>query len=111
MYLVEWVPLPGPAVGPAVRLVAMRSVGTSDVEITSGALHRDDKAFQALQLHFGGLSCVDTMESRTRGSDSTFDEVETQRDFDEAIAGDDDDNDCGHDESVCDTFDDHITYD
>ena len=45
------------------------------------------------------------------GSDSTFDEVETQRDFDEAIAGDDDDVDCGHDESVCDTFDDHLTYD
>jgi hypothetical protein len=44
------------------------------------------------------------------GSDSTFDEVETQRDFDEAIAGDDDDDDCGHDESVCDTFDDFLTY-
>jgi hypothetical protein len=47
------------------------------------------------------------------GSDSTFDEVETQRDFDEAIAGDDDDDDddCGHDESVCDMFDDYLTYD
>jgi hypothetical protein len=45
------------------------------------------------------------------GSDSTFDEVDMQRDFDEAIiAGDDDDDDCGHDESVCDTFDDHLTY-
>ena len=90
------------------RRVATRSVGTSDVETTSGALHRDDKAFQALQLHFGSLSCVDVMESS--GSDSTFDEVETQRDFDEAIAGDDADDDCGHDESVCDTFDDHLTY-
>jgi hypothetical protein len=74
----------------------MRSVGTSDVEITSGALHRDDKAFQALQLHFGGsaqdkLSCVDAMESC--GSDSTFDEEETRREFDEAIAGDDDHDD------------------
>ena len=48
----------------------MRSVGTSDVEITSGALHQDDKAFQALQLHFGSLSCVDVMESS--GSYSTF---------------------------------------
>ena len=88
----------------------MRSVGTSDVETTSRALHRDDKAFQALQLHFGSLYCVDVMSSS--GSDSTFDEVETQRDFDEAIAGDDDDDDddCGHDESVCDTFDDHLTY-
>jgi hypothetical protein len=37
--------------------------------------------------------------------------VKTQRDFDEAIAGDDDDDDCGRDESVCDTFDDHLTYD
>ena len=45
------------------------------------------------------------------GSDSTFDEVEMQRDFDEAIAGDDDDDNCGHDESVCDAFDDHLTYD
>ena len=95
-------------VGPAVRRVAMRSVGTSDVEITSGALHRDDKAFQALQLHFGGLSCVDAMESC--GSDSTFDEEETQREFDEAIAGDDYYDDYGHDESVFDTFDDHLTY-
>ena len=42
------------------------------------------------------------------GTDSTFDEAETQRDFDEAIAGDDYDDDCGHDESVCDTFDDHL---
>ena len=43
------------------------------------------------------------------GSDSTFDQVETQRDFNEAIAGDDDDDDdCGHDESVCDTLDDHL---
>jgi hypothetical protein len=57
---------------------------------------------------FGSLSFVDVMESS--GSDSTFDEVETQRDFDEAIAGDDDDDDCGHDESVCDMFDDHLTY-
>jgi hypothetical protein len=57
------------------RRVAMRSVGTSDVEITSGALHRDDKALQALQLHFGSLSCVYAMESG--GSDSTFDEEET----------------------------------
>ena len=87
----------------------MRSVGTSDVEITSGgALHRDDKAFQALQLHFGSLSCVDAMESS--GSDRTFDEEETQREFDEAIAGDDDYNDYGHDARVCDTFDDHLTY-
>jgi hypothetical protein len=46
------------------------------LKITSGALHRDDKAFQALQLHFGSLSYVDVMESS--GSDSTFDEVETQ---------------------------------
>ena len=44
------------------------------------------------------------------GSDSTFDEVETQRDFDQAITGDDDDDDCGHDESVCDTLNDHLTY-
>jgi hypothetical protein len=28
-----------------------------------------------------------------------------------AIAGDDDDDDRGHDESVCDMFDDHLTYD
>jgi hypothetical protein len=42
--------------------------------------------------------------------DRTFDEAEMQRDFDEAIAGDDYDDDCGHDESVCDTFDDHLTY-
>jgi hypothetical protein len=40
----------------------------------------------------------------------TFYEAETQRDFDEAIAGDDYVDDCGHDESVCDTFDDHLTY-
>ena len=44
------------------------------------------------------------------GSDSTFDEEETQREFDEAIAGDDDYDDYGHDESVFDTFDDHLTY-
>jgi hypothetical protein len=41
---------------------------------------------------------------------SSRDAVETQRDLDEAIAGDDDHDDCGHDESVCDTFDDHLTY-
>ena len=86
----------------------MRSVGTSDVEITSGAWHRDNKAVQALELHFGGLSCVDAMESS--GSDSTFDEEETQREFDEAIAEDEDYDDYGHDESVFDTFDDHLTY-
>jgi hypothetical protein len=44
------------------------------------------------------------------GSDSTFDEAETQRDFDEAIAGDDDDDDCGYDESVYVTIDDHLIY-
>jgi hypothetical protein len=39
----------------------------------------------------------------------TFDEAEAQRDSsNEAIAGDDYDDDCGHDESVCDTFDDHL---
>jgi hypothetical protein len=27
------------------------------------------------------------------------------------IAGEDDDDDCGHDETVCDMFDDHLTYD
>jgi hypothetical protein len=43
-------------------------------------------------------------------SDSTFDEEETQREFDEAIAGDDYYDDYGHDESVFDTFDDHLIY-
>jgi hypothetical protein len=42
--------------------------------------------------------------------DNTFDEVETQRDFDEAITKNNDDDDCGHDESVFDTCDDHLTY-
>jgi hypothetical protein len=44
------------------------------------------------------------------GSDSTFDEEETQREFDEAIAGDHYYDDYGHDESVFDTFVDHLTY-
>jgi hypothetical protein len=38
------------------------------------------------------------------------DEAETHRDFDKAIAGDDSDNDCGHDESVCDILDDRLAY-
>jgi hypothetical protein len=38
--------------------------------------------------------------------------AKTQRDFDEAVAGDDYGDDCdgGHDESVCDMFDEHLTY-
>jgi hypothetical protein len=41
-----------------------------------------------------------------------YQEAETQRDFNEAVAGDDygDGYDRGHDESVCDTFDEHLTY-
>jgi len=58
------------------RRVATSSVETSDAQATSGALHRDDKAFQALQLHFGSLSCVNVMESS--GNYSTFDEAETR---------------------------------
>jgi hypothetical protein len=44
------------------------------------------------------------------GSDSAFDEAETQRDFDKAVVGNEygDDYDRGHDESVCDTLDDHL---
>jgi hypothetical protein len=37
-------------------------------------------------------------------------QIRSECEFDEAIAGDDDDDDCGHDESVCDTFDDRLTY-
>ena len=91
---------------PLVGLV--HSTGYIDMGNSNSVYTRPPKGCQALQLHFGSLSCVDVMDSS--GSDSTFDEVETQRDFDEAIAGDDDDDDCGHDESVCDTFDDHLTY-
>ena len=37
------------------------------------------RRFRRCKLHFGSLSCVDVTESS--GSDSTFNEAETQRDF------------------------------
>ena len=79
--------------------VVMDSVGTSDVEVYTSAsgtksLSRDPKAFQALQLHFSGLSHGDAMVSS--GGDD-YDYPELQRDLDEAVGGDDygDDYDYG----------------
>ena len=96
------------------RKVATRSVETSDVVVHTSAsgiqsLSRDPKAFQALQLHFGGLSHGDAMESS--GSED-YDFSEMQRDLDEAVGGDDysDDDDYGDDDVYCHD-DDHFTYD
>jgi hypothetical protein len=95
--------------------VATESVGTSDVVVHTSAsgtqsLSRDPKAFEALQLHYGGLSHGDAMVS----SDSDGDDY--WHDLEEAVGGDyygdgcgDDygdhgnDYDYGHD-------DDHFTY-
>ena len=70
--------------------VATESVGTSDVVVHTSAsgtqsLSRDPKAFQALQLHFGGLSHGDAMVS---SGGVHYDYPELQRDLDEAVGGD-----------------------